>query len=58
MHYIGMLQVQHQYEEQKAEVGKLSEKLVKDVAETEELHDELVALDHKFSSIEQECTGQ
>lgn len=53
-----MLQVQHQYEEQKAEVGKLSEKLVKDVAETEELHDELVALDSKFSSIEQECTGQ
>ena len=53
-----MLPVQHQYEEQKAEVSKLSEKLAEDVAETEELHDELVALDKKFSSIEQECIGQ
>lgn len=52
-----MLQVQEQYEHERAEVAKLTHKLAEDVAETEELQDGLTALEDKFASIKNECAG-
>ena len=52
-----MLQVQEQYEHERAEVAKLTHKLAEDVAETEELQNGLTALEDKFASIKRECAG-
>ncbi len=53
-----MLQAQVQCEEQRAKVTSLSQKLAEDVAMTEELQEELTALENNFTVMEQNCAGQ